>query len=51
MIGRGLEGSGRGIIKVLSRNLPGGTERNYENTVSRTYVPTETRREHSQMQG
>jgi hypothetical protein len=39
-----LEGSGHGLIEVLFRNLPGGTEENHENLriagVS-DYIPTE----------
>jgi hypothetical protein len=31
MNGRDMEGSGRGLIEVLSGHLPGGTEKNHEN--------------------
>jgi hypothetical protein len=31
LLGKDLEGSGRGLIKVLSWRLPGGTEENHVN--------------------
>jgi hypothetical protein len=30
-VGKNVEGSGRGLIWVVSRNLPGGTQENHEN--------------------
>jgi hypothetical protein len=41
-----LENSGRGLIEVLSRHLPGGTEDRDENPVRRGYVLGEIQIEH-----
>jgi hypothetical protein len=46
-IGKDLDGGGSGLIEILQRNLPGGTENNHENhsQYSRR-VPGEIRTEH-----
>jgi hypothetical protein len=42
----GLEGSSSGLIGVLSRNFPGGTEENQETPIMLACVPAEIRNEH-----
>jgi hypothetical protein len=41
--GENLEGSDRGLVEVMLRNFPGGSNENNEKPVSIVYVPTEIR--------
>jgi hypothetical protein len=43
-IGKDLEGSERGLIEVLSRNLPGGTEGTHEKSYCRQRFDSRTSR-------
>jgi hypothetical protein len=41
-----LEGSGRGLFEILSRNLPKGAEGNHDDLDQDNRCPTEIRAEH-----
>jgi hypothetical protein len=41
-----VEGSGHGLIEVLSRHFPGGTDKSHENTTRISSDPAEIRTEH-----